>query len=168
MLLRLAHIKEEKSRRRNPLRLCQSAFESEFGLPPGCTRRLDDIVGGIAKHNLRNRRLRAGGKPLADSYRHVRIASSLVDSGNMNLITAFRWRSPTRGVQTSLFELRRPAPRHVLEVPPFVFEDAHRRSKCERDGSGAGKVCVDSTSKTSQQNWPKNPFLASTCGVQTS
>lgn len=90
---RLAHIKEEKSRRRNPLRLCQSAFESEFGLPPGCTRRLDDIVGGIAKHNLRNRRLRAGGKPLADSYRHVRIANSLVDSGNMNLITAFRWRS---------------------------------------------------------------------------
>ena len=90
---RLADIKDEESRRRNPLRLRQSAFESEFGLPPGCTRRLDDIVGGIAKHNRRNRRLRLGGKPLADSYRHVRIANRLVDSDNMNLITAFRWRS---------------------------------------------------------------------------
>ena len=49
------------------------------------------IVGGIAKHNRRNRRLRSGGKPLADSYhRGVRIANNLVDSGNMNLITAFR------------------------------------------------------------------------------
>ena len=90
---RLADIKDEESRRRNPLRLRQSAFESEFGLPPGCTRRLDDIVGGIAKHNRRNRRLRSGGKPLADSYRRVRIGNRLVDSGNMNLITAFRWRS---------------------------------------------------------------------------
>ena len=47
------------------------------------------------------------------------------------------------------------APRHLLEVTPFVFEDAHRRSECKRDGRGDGKVCVDSTSKTSQQNWPK-------------
>ena len=89
---RLAGIKDEESRRRNPMRLCQrSAFESQFGLPPGCTRRLDGIVGGIAKHNRRNRRLRSGGKPLADSYRRVRIANNLADSGNMNLITAFRW-----------------------------------------------------------------------------
>ena len=65
----LADIKDEESRRRNPLRLCrQSAFESEFGLPQGCTRRLDGIVGGIAKHNRRNRRLREGGKILAGSY----------------------------------------------------------------------------------------------------
>ena len=40
----------------------------------------------------------------------------------------------------------------MLEVTPFDFEDAHRRSECERDGRGDGKVCVDSTSKTSHQN----------------
>ena len=90
---RLTDVQHEKSRRRNPLQLYRSAFEYKFGLPPGCTRRLDGIVGGILKHNRRNRRLASGGKPLADSYRHVRIANSLVDSGNVSLITAFRWSS---------------------------------------------------------------------------
>lgn len=88
---RLAYIEDEERRRRNPLRFRASAFESEFGLPQGCTRRLDNIVAGLVKHNRRNRRLRSGGKPLADSYRPARIANSLVDSGNVNLITAFCW-----------------------------------------------------------------------------
>jgi hypothetical protein len=65
---RLAYIEDEERRRRNPLRFRASAFESEIGLPSGCTRRLDNVVAGLVRSNHQNRRLRSGGGGAACSF----------------------------------------------------------------------------------------------------
>ena len=55
-------------------------------LAPDYANRLDDIVAGLVKHNRRNCRLRS-----EILIRRARIANSLVDSGNVDLLTALRW-----------------------------------------------------------------------------
>ena len=46
----------QEKRRQSPLRLQASAFESRFGLPPGCLRRFDHLAAGLRRANIPNRR----------------------------------------------------------------------------------------------------------------